>query len=46
MTVKKLDYDQIMPSKLCYMCSKVDGKINASEIVKLVNLFMAIAGPA
>ena len=32
-TVNKLDYDQIM-SKLQYVRSKVDGKMNASEIVK------------
>ena len=40
-TVNKLVYDQIM-SKLQYVCSKVNGKMNASEIVKSVNLFMAI----
>ena len=40
-TVNKLDYDQIM-SKLQYVCSKVDGKMNAGEIVESVNLFMAI----
>ena len=40
-TVNKLDNDQIM-SKLQYVCSKVDGKMNASEIVKSFNLFMAI----
>ena len=40
-TVNKLVYDQIM-SKLQYVCSKVDGKMNVSEIVKSVNLFMAI----
>ena len=40
-TVNKLDYDQIM-DKLQYVRSKVDGKMNASEIVKSVNLFMAI----
>lgn len=40
-TVNKLDYDQIM-DKLQYVRSKVDGKMNASEIVESVNLFMAI----
>ena len=40
-TVNKLDYDQIM-DKLQYMSSKLDGKMNASEIVESVNLFMAI----
>ena len=40
-TVNKLVYDQIM-SKLQYVCSKVDGKMNVREIVKSVNLFMAI----
>ena len=39
--VNKMDYDQIM-SKLQYVCSKADGIMNASEIVKSVNLFMAI----
>ena len=39
--VNKMDYDQIM-SKLQYGCSKADGIMNASEIVKSVNLFMAI----
>ena len=39
-TVNKLDYDQIM-SKLQYVRSKEDGKMNASEI-ESVNIFMAI----
>ena len=29
-------------SKLCYVSSKVHGKMNTSEIVKSVNLIMAI----
>ena len=40
-TVNKLDYDQIM-SKLRYVCPKVHGKMNARDIVKSVNLLMAI----
>ena len=36
-----MDYDQIM-SKLQYVRSKEDGKMNASEIVESVNIFMAI----
>ena len=40
-TVNKLGYDQIK-DKIQYVCSKVDGKMNASEIVESVNLFMAI----
>ena len=39
--VDKQDYDQVM-SKLCYVSSKVHGKMNTSEIVKSVNLIMAI----
>ena len=40
-TVNKLDYDQIK-DKIQDVCSKVDGKMNASEIVESVNLFMGI----
>ena len=40
-TVHKLDYDQIK-DKIQDVCSKVDGKMNASKIVESVNLFMAI----
>ena len=39
--VDKQDYDQVM-SKLCYVSSKVHGKMNTNEIVKSVNLIMAI----
>ena len=39
--VHKLDYDQIK-DKIQDVCSKVDGKMNASKIVESVNLFMAI----
>ena len=40
-TVNKLDSDQIMDKLQCVR-SKEDGKINVSEIVESVNLFMAI----
>ena len=40
-TINKLDYDQIM-RKLRYVRSKVYGKINTSEIVPSVDLFIAI----
>ena len=40
-TVHKLDDDQIK-DKIQDVCSKVDGKMNASKIVESVNLFMAI----
>ena len=40
-TVNKLGYDKIK-DKIQYVCSKVDGKMKASEIVESVNLFMAI----
>ena len=39
--VDKQDYDQVM-SKLCYVSPKVHGKMNTNEIVKSVNLIMAI----
>ena len=32
----------IIKDKIQYVSSKVDGKMNASEIVESVNLFMAI----
>ena len=37
-----LVYNGQIMSKLQYVCSKVDGKMNVREIVKSVNLFMAI----
>ena len=40
-TVNKLDYDQIM-DKLQYVRSKVDEKMNASEIVKSVYIYIYI----